>query len=254
MLMKNLEAYRASQDEKDRTNDLLRILPRNRRSVLDIGARDGHFSRLLKDYFPEVTALDLEKPQFEIAGVQTVAGDVCNLHFASNSFDCVFCAEVLEHIQDVQRACNEIVRVARREVIVGVPFKQDLRIDRCTCHRCGKTNPAWGHVQSFDSQRLRDLFSGLSVVSISFVGRTKERSNALSAWLMDVAGNPWGTYDQEEPCIYCGEEMIRQKTRSLWKRGLSAAAAHINQAQSFCSVPRGKWIHIVFSKETGQSL
>ena len=64
---------------KARTADFLRLLPRARSSVLDIGARNGHFSRLLTEYFDVVTGLDLEKPPFEYPQVTTVAGDVTKL-------------------------------------------------------------------------------------------------------------------------------------------------------------------------------
>src|ERR1051325_4414509 len=99
----NIEQYRASEREKSRTGDLLRLLPRGRRSVLDIGARAGHFARLLTAYFAEVTAIDLVKPPFEFPGVVTIAGDATRLAFPDGSFDCVFCAEVLEHIPEVQK-------------------------------------------------------------------------------------------------------------------------------------------------------
>jgi protein-L-isoaspartate O-methyltransferase len=66
--------YRESDQEKSRTADLVRLLPRGRRSVLDIGARDGYFSQLLTEYFDEVTALDLEKPDFSFQRVTTLAG------------------------------------------------------------------------------------------------------------------------------------------------------------------------------------
>jgi SAM-dependent methyltransferase len=246
--MSNLEQYRASEDEKARTADLLRMLPRGRRSVLEIGARDGHFSRLLANYFTEVVALDLEKPSFEIDRVITVEGDVTRLNFADDSFDCVFCTEVLEHVPDLQKACHEISRVARHEVIVGVPFKQDIRVGRLSCQRCGKTNPPWGHVNSFDENRLRGLFSGLQVVSRTFVGKTKESTNPLSTFLMDIARNPWGTYEQDEPCIHCGAKLTRPQSRPLWQKGCSFLAARINGLQSLWTKPHENWIHLVFSK------
>ena len=54
--------YRTSELERARTADLLRIVPKDRRSVLDIGARDGFFSALLREHFDQVTALDLRMP------------------------------------------------------------------------------------------------------------------------------------------------------------------------------------------------
>jgi hypothetical protein len=50
----NLQTYRESDAEQTRTADLLRLLPRGRSSILDIGAREG-------DYFETVTALDLAR-------------------------------------------------------------------------------------------------------------------------------------------------------------------------------------------------
>lgn len=246
--MTQIEQYRTSEREKQRTNDLLRIIPRGRHSVLDIGARDGHFSRLLTEYFDEVTALDLHKPAFSFPGVVTVEGDATRLNFPDESFDCVFCAEVLEHIPDVQMACDEMIRVAKHEIIIGVPFKQDTRVGRTTCASCGKSNPPWGHVNSFTERRLLRLFSGLQVLSQSFVGSTREVTNPLSAFLMDLAGNPWGPYDQDEPCVHCGTKLIRPESRQLWQTLCSAIASRLNRLQSSVTRPHGNWIHLVFAK------
>ena len=248
--MSELERYRASQPEEARAADLVRILPRGGRSVLDIGARDGHFSRLLTGYFAEVTALDLEKPCFQYPRVVTVAGDATRLDFSDNSFDCVFCAEVLEHIPDLERACREIARVAAHQIVIGVPFKQDTRVGRTTCRACGQVNPPWGHVNRFDGDRLLSLFPGLRVISKSFVGANKEAANPISALLMDLAGNPWGTYNQEEPCIHCGAKLLPPPSeRRLGSRVCSALAVRINRLQALFTRPHGNWIHLVFSKD-----
>ncbi len=139
--MTDIQKYRESETEKTRTADLFRLLPRGRSSVLDIGARDGHFSRLLTEYFDLVTALDLERPPFDYPRVTTVAGDVTKLQFPDSSFDCVFCAEVLEHIPDVEQPYREIARVTRHEIVIGVPYQQESRVGRTTCRKCGGRNP-----------------------------------------------------------------------------------------------------------------
>ena len=247
----DLHAYRQSEREKARTADLLRLLPKGRDSVLDIGARDGHFSKLLTEHFRCVTALDLTKPTFEYPGVATAAGDVTRLQFQDNSFDCVFCAEVLEHVPAIEQACREIARVARHEVIIGVPFRQDTRLGRTTCRSCGRTNPPWGHVNEFDEHRLRELFPDLSILDQSFVGTNRQSTNGFSTLLMDLAGNPWGTYTQEESCLYCGAVLVpHSDTRPLWSRACSSLAFRINRLQSALSAPHPNWIHVVFSKTT----
>lgn len=241
--------YRSSEPEKARTADLLRVMPKGRATVLDVGTRDGHFSKLLTQYVSTVTALDLEKPKFEHPGVVTVAGDVTRLEFPNDSFDCVFCTEVLEHIRELEKACSEIVRVARYEIVVGVPFKQDTRLWRTTCAACGKVNPPWGHVNSFDEKRLRELFPGLRVISKSLVGTSREATNPLAVVLMDMAGNPWGTYDDESRCSRCNAILSPPSPERTFGSKLCSALAHrINRAQSLLVKPHPNWIHLVLAK------
>jgi SAM-dependent methyltransferase len=243
-----VEQYRKTDAEQSRTADLLRLLPKGRRSVLDVGARDGHFSRLLTDYFQEVTALDLEQPPFKIDRVRTVAGDATNLQFSDGAFDVVFCAEVLEHIPDCAKACSELMRVAKHEIIIGVPYKQDTRVERMTCQNCGRINPPWGHVNTFDEGKLAKLFRGCEITTTSYVGTAKGGTNSIAAFLMDLAGNPWGTYYQEEPCLYCNAKLTAPKRRKLWQRACSASASLLNNLQATVTRPHANWIHIVASK------
>lgn len=243
-----LENYRMSAAEQARTADLLSLLPKGRRSVLDVGARDGHFSMLLTRYFEEVTALDLEKPSFDYPRVTTVKGNATALGFPDNSFDCTFCTEVLEHIPEIEKACREIMRVARHEVIIGVPFEQDTRLARTTCRTCGKVCPPWGHVNSFSRARLFQLFPGMKLVSESYAGSTRECTNAVSAALMDFARHPWGTYQQEEPCIHCGAKLLPVENRTFLERVASQLALGLDKIQVAFTRPHGKWIHLVLAK------
>lgn len=244
-----LAAYRKSSAEIARTRDLLAMIPKNLSTVLDIGARDGHFSKLLTDHFESVTALDLTMPQFSFDRVQPVQGDITKLQFPDNHFDVVFCAEVLEHIPGLEKACSEITRVARRAVVIGVPYRQDIRVGRTTCNHCGKVNPPWGHLHTFDEHRIGSLFPSCRTLKTSFVGSTNERTNALSTWMMDVAGNPWGVYEQDEPCIHCGKQMKSPTSRPVAQKFISAMALKLNQLQSPFNPTHPNWIHLVFQKD-----
>ncbi|SRR6266545_569867 len=244
----DLVKYRQSDSEISRTEDLLRLLPRGRTSVLDIGARDGHFSKLLAEHFDSVTALDMTPLNLEYPRLTVVTGDATNLPFPDDSFDCVFCAEVLEHIPNVVRAAQEIARVTRHEIIIGVPYRQDIRLWCVTCPRCGKVSPPYGHVNSFDDQRLTELFPGWDLVARSFVGLRKEATSAFATWLMDIGGNPWGTYDQHEPCSHCGAKLTPPAPRPIWRRACAAIALLTNRVRSWLSPSQPNWIHVVFSR------
>lgn len=224
----DLTQYRESALEQSRTKDLMRLInliPKGK-DVLDIGARDGHFSVLLTENFETVTALDLEKPTISHENINCVAGDITQLSFNDNSFDLVFCAEVLEHIPFplLQKACLELSRISKSYVLIGVPFKQDIRVGRTTCYSCGKQNPPWGHVNSFDQEKLESLFPAYDLHEVSFVGENHEQTNFISTFLMDLAGNPYGTYDQEEACIHCGQQLKKPPERSLLQKAYTKMA------------------------------
>ena len=92
----DLTQYRERESERKRTEDLMRIvqlISNSGQTALDIGARDGHFSKLLAEHFKSVTALDLEKPSIHHENISCVQGDVTNLGFSDNSFNFVICAE-----------------------------------------------------------------------------------------------------------------------------------------------------------------
>ncbi len=243
-----LASYRSAGAERQRTDSLFQLLPKAARTALEIGPRDGFHTRLLAQRFEHVTALDLELPDIEHPRVTPLAGDVTSLQFADGSFDCVICAEVLEHVPDLKAACSEISRVTRRTAVIGVPYRQDLRFARTTCTSCGRTNPPWAHLHSFDEAKLTSLFPTLRLAKTELVASIHARTNAAAAWLMDQAGNPWGSYDQDEPCIHCGAVLRPGPRNGLGGRACGYLAARLNDLQGALSRPAARWIHCVFEK------
>lgn len=252
----NLTEYRQSQRESERAEDLLRLISsysNTQHSVIDIGARDGYFSTRLTQYFDSVTALDLEKPTIDEERIHCVQGDIRCFDFEDSSFDFVFCAEVLEHIptSSLEQACAELARVSREFLLIGVPYRQDLRAGRTTCYSCGQKNPPWGHVNRFDEYRLMRLFPGYEVQETSFVGQTKARTSPIATWLMDLAGNPYGTYHQEEPCIGCGNKLKNPPPRKFYQKVFTKMAFLLNRVQICFSTAQPNWIHLLLRKKKG---
>lgn len=247
----DLTEYRASAAEMQRTGDLLRLLPSQGRQALDVGARDGHFSLLLADKFDVVTALDLQEPKIIHPRIQCVKGDVTGLTFDNNVYDLVFCAEVLEHIPShaLGLACSELGRVCKKSLLIGVPYKQDIRVGRMTCITCGGKNPPWGHVNSFDEVRLKSLFPEFDLTKVSYVGEGDPGTNCLASWLMDLAGNPYGTYGQEEPCVHCGAPLKVAPARNTLQKMATKAAAILARVQNTLSQRHANWIHCLFERK-----
>jgi SAM-dependent methyltransferase len=246
--MREMSEVRRSAKEQARTGDLMALVLPGLSNALDVGARDGYLSRLLAERVSEVVALDLEEPQFRFDRVACVKGDVTALQFDDRAFDLVLCAEVLEHVPALDRAAAELARVTRRYLVVGVPYRQDIRVGRTTCS-CGAKNPPWGHVNSFDESRLSGLFPGLRVARKSFVGSSRATTNGLAAALMDFAGNPFGTYEQDEPCVKCGQRIPPPPGRSLAQKAATRAALYLQRAQTALTRPHGNWIHLLLERE-----
>lgn len=242
----DLAHYRAQPRELERTSSLMSMVPAGVGTALDVGARDGHISRLLADKGAAVTALDLECPVIDDPRIACVQGDATSLTFADRAFDLVLCAEVLEHVPtgSLERVCSELARVAGRHLLIGVPYRQDIRVGRLTCGACGGISPPWGHVNTFDEKRLQSLFPGCRVTRVEFVGVADAPTNALSAKLMDMAGNPWGDYGQDEPCIHCGSRFTQPPARTTGQRLLSRAAIELRKTTRHLHRPHGNWMHV----------
>lgn len=148
----------------------------------------------------------------------------------------------------LEQACVEIMRVAKRAVVIGVPYKQDIRFGRTTCCHCGGMNPPWSHVNSFDEQRLCALFDALNLSKLSYVGATRDVTNAAAVALLDFAGNPYGTYDQEEACIHCGAHLLAPAHRTLAQKIATRVAFLINRLHRAVTPIRGNWIHMRLEK------
>lgn len=241
-----------SASESERITDLLRFLPGGG-TILEIGCRHGMITRLLAERFETVTALDLQQPTFQIPHVVNAKGDVQRLEFPDNSFDHVLCSEVLEHVPDVAAAAREITRVTRHSAIIGVPYRQDTRVGQSRCRHCNRITPPYGHINRFDENILKTLFSDLALADIHYVGSNRERTNSLAVWLDDLSGNPYGSYDQEEGCIHCGQKLTPPASISAAQRLCAAVATRIYLLQKAFNRPQATWMHALFFKSSRQA-
>jgi SAM-dependent methyltransferase len=237
-------SWRQRPRETEREAILMNLIPGGE-SVLDIGARDGHFSRLLTRKYRRVTALDLEAPLIADPQIQCVSGNVTALDFPDAHFDCVFCTEVLEHVPDLQAASAEIKRVAGKHIVIGVPFEQDLRAGRVLCRHCGRRWNAWKHLHSFTEAQVLRLFAPARPVRVEFAGITAERTNFVSAVLMDVARHPWGAYNCVEPCS-CGAK-LEPPDATIFRRACASLSVRIDRVWQRFRKPQPDTINVLFS-------
>ena len=92
------------------------------KNILDVGAGDGLITHLLGakgiEAEPEGVRLAQEK------GVDVIQGDAYKLPFEDNSFEAVTMIDVIEHLEDPEKALQEARRVAPI-LYINTPPKQD---------------------------------------------------------------------------------------------------------------------------------
>lgn len=99
--------------------------------LLDIGFGSGFLLPELYRHCDRLTAIDVHRhiPKVkemlsrEGVGAEILSGDVLNLPFKNNSFDCIVCLSVLEFIDDIGSSAREIMRIAGKDatIIIGAP-------------------------------------------------------------------------------------------------------------------------------------
>jgi SAM-dependent methyltransferase len=94
--------------------------------VLDIGSGGDPFpyATVLVDRYPGPT--HHRHAPFVHDRREFVQADVCDLPFADKSFDFVYCAHVLEHVDDPLAACREIIRVGKRGYLETPTLAKDM--------------------------------------------------------------------------------------------------------------------------------
>ncbi len=93
---------------------------------MDAGCGGGAFVEFLAAKGLSVTGLDYHDMFLNVARARSgvkgtyVQGDITALPFPDQHFDCTYCFDVLEHVDDA-KALAELVRVTRKRVIIAVP-------------------------------------------------------------------------------------------------------------------------------------
>jgi SAM-dependent methyltransferase len=95
-------------------------------SVLDVGGAEGYMSGAFRAFFgARVRSCDLSgeacKRAKEIFDVDADTVDGVSLPYPDGAFDVVICSESMEHIPQYEHVLNELLRVAKKSVIITVP-------------------------------------------------------------------------------------------------------------------------------------
>lgn len=97
-------------------------------TFLDVGCAEGYYIQLVSFYGNNVQCIGIDisrmnakKAKIRNSNADFIACDAEYLPFVEKSFDVVLCSEVLEHILNPVNALSELLRVAKRNLIISFP-------------------------------------------------------------------------------------------------------------------------------------
>lgn len=141
--------------------------------ALDLGCGDGRLGaelRARRAVGADVSPVPLERARGRLGEVVLVEPDE-PLPFADGSFDLVLCAEVLEHVRDVQLLLSEVRRVLRPGGALAISTPAHSRLSALRLVATGwesEFQPLSPHLRFFTRRSLAQLLDelGFDVVSL----------------------------------------------------------------------------------------
>lgn len=135
------------------------------KSLMDVGGGEGYKAYLAQKFLSvSVLSSDLSeeacKRASEIFGIESCSSDLHDMKFKNGQFDVVTCSETLEHVTDWKHATSELLRVARKAVVITIPQDSKRLIERNK-----ETKEIHSHIHRFDTDSFDYLKSeGYTVI------------------------------------------------------------------------------------------
>ena len=210
--------------EEERIRQTLALIPPGVETILDAGCGDGRVLAQLAGRY-RMFGVDVSYSALGRAPNRCrVAGDLSHLPFRDESFDLVLVSEVVEHIpvDALPKVVVELRRVSRKYILITVPYRETLEDAFVRCS-CGFVFHKWGHIQSFDEQKLKSLLSDMVLVKVAYVGARKPADPSILKRMRQSWGGRYALPDVDTICPRCGGRSIESGKRNLLSRVFGGA-------------------------------
>ena len=164
-----------AHDEKRVREYIISKIPKDIKSILDVGCGNGWVAKEFLPKGKQVYSLDISVtnpskatklyPDEKHFGI---TADSFHLPFNDNTVDCVIASEIIEHVFDPAEFVKELFRVVKKggSLVISTPYKEKLIYYLCI--HCNQKTPANAHIHSFDEKNLAGLYSGKDLESYNY--------------------------------------------------------------------------------------
>ncbi len=187
--------------------------------ILDAGCGGGAFVEFLCKKGLKVTGIDKHDEFLQVARQNSNSGsgtyiqsDITNLPFPDKSFDCTYCFDVLEHVDD-QLALKELIRVTSTRLIIAVPKEDEVmqQFGLTFAHYQDKT-----HLRNYTHSSLKDLISDHNPSEINIFPELAVPLNRLISYHLDAVPSDYRDPNPLWDFMYKG--FLRQSLARLLKK------------------------------------
>lgn len=165
--------HSAARHENRRLHEMiLRKIPKNARTILDVGCGSAWVAKSFLDKNVSVFSMDisLTNPtkalqRYVFEQHFALVADVYALPFKPDTFDCIIAAEVMEHTPDPRLFLSNLLQVLKPggTLIVTTPF--DEQIPHSLCVHCNRATPHNAHLHSFNAKNVSELLAEQPVLN-----------------------------------------------------------------------------------------
>ena len=134
-------------------HEIIKLIPDDTESLLDCGAGTGIAAAVIRAIWPKMRVMvtDISEESADFWDIRNIPGIVSDSEinpYGDNRFDFVMSSHVLEHVNDPVLFVSEMIRVAKKRVVIVVP---DGKVDDPT------------HKTIFDRRKFTDTLQAAAL-------------------------------------------------------------------------------------------
>ncbi len=133
-------------------------------NVVEAGCGEGKVTNhIYENYKCAIEGFDIgeeaiEKAKREFSNINFDVKSIYDLPYKENQFDLVVCCEVLEHLDNYDKALKELMRISSKYVIISVPCEPIWRIlNLCRLKYISNLGNTPGHINHWSKKSFINL-------------------------------------------------------------------------------------------------